>query len=335
MTTVINVEGENTTINITADNVTIIVPPDVTPPEPPPLDVPLPARAVGYLRHTFECKKFDATNVDVANTKAPGFQWYPYNIFSSKPPLTDLQLNADGTITLLGANTGPNGEIVSITPDGSPEGFRGTAFGGGAYFTARFSFDPALTVLANGWPAWWSLCMEATIPALYNQWSGQDAGYRHAIENDFFEYDLYQPSGSNYTVNQFAAAMHDYWGVYNVTCTQYCRVNTGALVATVPEGTDFTKPHDYGCLWVPATDTAPGFSEYFFDELPVSRKEWQLFVNDGVQAPPVTKDLPWFCGVQDTVHPFLILGTAKSGGQPMTVYSVDVYQAHTDANLTN
>jgi hypothetical protein len=313
----------------------------MTPPLAPLPQVPIlwgsttppPALAAGYNVHTFACSNFNTSTVDSANTKASGYKFYPYNIFGAHPPLTDLQLNANGSITLQGATTGPGGEITTVTPNSTGPGFSGTAFGGGGYFEASLSFNPANNTLAHsGWPAFWSISAEGTaVPQLTNQWAGQAVGYKHAFENDFFEYDVYQPGGAG-SMYSYGSAFHESWGVLGVTCTPgFCRTSKG-VAANVPNTTDFTLPHLYGCLWVPATSTTSGSSSYYFDRQLMSSFTYSQFLNNGVQTPPPTGQ-PWMGGVMDLSHLIVILGTGV--GNPMNVYSVDVWQASAANNLVN
>jgi hypothetical protein len=74
-----------------------------------------------------------------------------------------------------------------------------------------------------------------------------------------------------------------------------------------------------------------GYAQFYFDGVPVGYTyQWQLLPADAT-PPPINK--PWEFGIIDQEHLYIILGT--SPGQPMTVLSVDVWQASTSANLVN
>ncbi len=265
-------------------------------------------------------------------TNKSGFQWYVWQFFGSKSKTSAIAFNSDGSLLLNGDTTGPNGEIASIVPVSGAPYFKGTAYGGGAYFEASFKFNPADVIAQkfNGWPSWWSMAAEhlANMPGI--QWPGQPSSYAHYIEPDFFEYDL-----SGYVVdkgeqNYYGGAIRDWYGVYNSTCSGFCNVTTsyGVLTREVPVGTDFTQYHRFGFLWLPATVTAQGYAKYFFDDVQVGQTvSWDMYTG---QAPPPTS--PWVFSVMDVDHLVLILGTGA--GEPMTIESVNVWQNSPAKNLS-
>jgi hypothetical protein len=289
--------------------------------------VPPQAAAVRYTTRTFS-STFSANQVDIVNTSKSGFKWYPYQFFGSHPKLDSLILNSDGSVTLLGDTTGPNGELATATVTGTPGEFVGTAFGGGGYFEATFKFDPLDVIRANfnGWPSWWSMAIEHLANLDKRQWPGQLKGYEHFIEADFFEYDLkeYAERGE---LNYFGGALHDWFGP---PTGEYDHVTLPhrLVVRGVPTNTDFTQYHRYGFLWVPATSTQDGYAEYYFDGRRVGRRiAWRQYTN---QAPPPKP--PWMFSIMDRNHLVLILGTGPN--QPMTVQSVDVWQASHAQNIS-
>jgi hypothetical protein len=294
-------------------------------------EAPSYAAEVGYTTNTFSTN-FTSSNVDLANSGKAGFSWYPWNLFGSHTNTAAIVLNPDGSVMLSGDTTGPNGELVTVSPTHNAGGFVGTAFGGGAYIEAVFKFDPADVARVNskGWPAFWSLPIEGlqgTKLQDANQWRGQAPGYKHGVEADFFEY-LFLRNGD--PRNAYGAGMHDWYGIYNVTCRGLCQQPGNAGKRIAPEGTDFTQYHRYGFLWVPATATSSGYSRFYFDGNPIGPdQQWTLFSD---QPPPPTQQ-PWAFGVIDRQHLMLILGTGI--GEPMTVQSVNVWQVSAAQNLRN
>jgi len=293
-------------------------------------DAPAYAADVGYTVNTFSAN-FTASSVDMANSAKSGFSWYPWNLFGSHANTANIGLNADGSVTLAGDTTGPSGELTSATTANNSRGFVGTAFGGGAYFEAVFSFDPAAVARAssNGWPAFWSLPIEGSVLQGANQWAGQVAGYLHSIEVDFFEY-LFLHSGG--PANAYGGSMHDWYGIYNVTCPGLCQVDMPSSMGKrmAPEGTDFTQYHRYGLLWVPATATTSGYVRFYLDGQPIGPdQEWIQFTDQ----PPTPANQLWAYGIIDRQHLLLILGTGV--GEPLTVQSVNVWQASAAQNLNN
>jgi hypothetical protein len=285
------------------------------------------AAAVGYKTRTFSAN-FTSATVDTSGAAKSGFLWYPYALFGRHARPSAVGLNTDGSVTLTGDTTGPNGEITSATPASNSAGFVGTAFGGGAYIEAVFKFNPKDVVAAHskGWPSFWALAAEGSVvSSAANQWKGQVKGYDHQIEYDFFEYD-YVPY--NVPPNVYSSAIHDWYGVYNVTCPGLCQESTASAVSkrAAPVATDFTQYHRYGYLWVPATATTEGYARAYFDGEPIGTDvHWTQFTNQ----PPTPNGQSWAFGIMDRQHLVLILGTGV--GEPMTVESVTVWQA-SDAN---
>jgi hypothetical protein len=297
---------------------------------------PPQAAAAGYLANTFS-STFAMSTVDVGDTKQAGFAWYLGQFFGEPDtPASDLTFNPDGTLTLDGAGTVSNAGINTAAPSKSnAAGWVGVAFGGGAYFEAVFSFNPQDTIAANGagWPSWWAMAVEhlAFLPS--EQWPGQATSYFHFIETDFFEYDVWSFSPHN----EYGGAMHDWWGLWQSTCPSgYCNVSNAGGDGTsfsnfqiqTPSSTDFTQDHAFGFLWIPATATQQGRATYYFDGQATNDVvTWAQYQS---QAPPPGMT-PWTFGILDQQHVVLILGTGA--GEPMTLKSVDVWQASAAENL--
>ena len=236
-------------------------------------------------------------------------------------------------MTLLGDVTGPNGELCTAIPSRSPNKVVGTVFGGGAYFEATFKFNrnDVIARKFKGWPSWWSVSAERTFGLESGFWAGQAPGYAHGIEADFFEYALRDEVTDKGRVNCYGACMHDWYGIWNVTCKGFCQAKGGPgyrdNIRIVPRGTDFSQYHRYGFLWVPATSERKGYAKYFFDGKEIGTGwSWEQFTN---QTPPPAP--PWLYGIIDKHHLLLILGTGI--GEPMTVKSVAVWQNRGDDNL--
>jgi hypothetical protein len=163
--------------------------------------------------------------------------------------------------------------------------------------------------------------------------AGQATGYDHFIETDFFEYDVWSFSPRN----EYGGAMHDWWGIWQSTCTSgYCNVSNAGGDGTAfsnfqvqtPGTTDFTQVHAFGFLWIPATATTPGRATYVFDGKTTNDiVTWSQYTGD---APPPGM-APWTFGVLDQQHVVLILGTGA--GEPMTIESVNVWQSSAADNL--
>ena len=87
----------------------------------------------------------------------------------------------------------------------------------------------------------------------------------------------------------------------------------------------------YDSVGRPATATSQGYAHYYFDGLPTTDKVTWSFYNPENPPPPPAATAPWKFGVNDCQHVALILGTGMN--QPMTIHSVDVWQASSQANI--
>ena len=278
---------------------------------------PVPAQAakVGFIQPTFNTN-FSSSTVDITNTQKPGFNWYPWNFFNTSTDLSAIVLNGDGSVTLNGDTTGPNGELATISWTGTPGSFVGSAFGGGGYFEATLKFNPQDVIDKNfvGWPSFWLMAREHFTNDPQQQWPGQGANYDHLIEADILEYNLYPFTGLR---NSYTAGVHDWSGVY---ASAGCPNNfSSPVVRTVDPATDFTQFHKYGMLWVPATARTRGSIKFYFDDAQIgSSITWSQYTN---QDPGSYSEF----GIIDKQHLVLVLGTGV--GIPMTVRSVNVWQS--------
>lgn len=285
------------------------------------------AVAVGYTHETLA--SFRPNSVDLGDTRKSGFDWYLFRFFGGHAKSANVVVNADGSVTLNGDVTGPNGEISTAAPAQNRAKFVGVAFGGGAYIEAAIKFDTAAASARQspGWPSFWALSLEHAATGA-EQWPGKPPGYRRFMELDIFEYDI--KDGANY----YGANMHDWYGVYNRTCPGHAFCDAGRdysdVKTAVNPGTDLGRYHTYGVLWVPAKAASSGYAQFYFDRKPVGNKvTWQQ-MPAGAGEP---KGQPWKFDVLDRQHLALILGTGV--GKPMTVGSVDVWQASDSQNLRN
>jgi hypothetical protein len=308
---------------------------------------PPEAVALGYTTNTFSVTNFNAPNtVDTTNSQTAGFQFYPYNLIGATPPLTDFQFNGDGSLTLLGANTGPNGELVSATPINNVAGqsknkfFHGTAFGGGGVIEATLQFNTGIYThsASGGFPSWWAQPLETAVIyglAGSDQWPGQatSPNYHHSVENDFMEYLGTTDSKTGQMIAVMGGSLHESYGQSKVTCASgYCVYNSNLPLWTVPSNLN-TTAHRYGYRWTMATATTPGKAEYLLDGVVQSSQSYAQFVGGSTQPPPPSASTPWAFGAIDTFHYVLILGTGP--GAPMKVISVNVWQKDASGNKVN
>lgn len=292
----------------------------------------------GYNLNTFHVPSFGPNNVDVGLTKAAGFQWYltgSFGFADTSPSI--LTFNMDGSLTVDGAlvTGGAGGGMYSLAAKTTPvTAWHGQAFGGGFYTEATLSFDPSDVNNAggvNGFPAWWADPMEhgAQGAILSEQWQGQAAGYVHFTETDFWEYNVWNQGNRLF---QYNGTVIDWSGIWDGAEYPFNFQNSNNRLITLPVGTDFTKPHRYGFLWVPATISTLGYFQWYFDGLPTSdRVTYSKYDCSTSPAAPAASNSPWLYGVLDCQHPELLFNPSGTG--KLRVHGIDVWQNSTANNI--
>lgn len=251
----------------------------IIPPQPNP--APAPAAAVGYNTRTL--------GPDVMI----GGNWRRFNFYGNAPVGQHVMQQGAGVVCAGGAN-GFNAHLC--TCESTPTGWRGMAFGGGAYIEATLSWSGDYLGWgmpdSNGWPAFWSNAIEMMGDSV-----------QPGMELDFVEY---------WGNARWGVAMH----------TWYSGTQLGQGTDQLPG--DGHGIHKYGCLWVPATATTDGYVHVFLDRvhLPTADQSWPLHVPRGV---PINQS------VIDVQHLALILGSGSAN--PMAVSSVEVWQKSGAGNL--
>jgi lysophospholipase L1-like esterase len=291
---------------------------------------------VGYNVNTFHVPSFSTLNVDTLLTKASGFQFYLTGSFGFPDTQASiLTFNMDGSLTVDGSlvTSGNGGGMYSLAAKTTPvTAWHGQAFGGGFYTEATLSHDPQ-DVIANNqtsFPAWWADPMEHAAEGgiFAEQWPGQATGFVHFTETDFFEYNVVANGNRLFQYNGTAI---DWSGIFNGASYPFNTQNTQNRTITLPVGTDFTKPHRYGFLWVPATATVSGYFQWYFDGLPTSdRVTWSQYNCASPPAPPAAGS-PTLYGVLDCQHPELLFNPSATG--KLRVYSIDVWQKDASHNI--
>lgn len=292
------------------------------------------AQKYGFITKTFDTK-FDDENLDRGDRRDRFFHWYIYRMFGYTADTSNISAKDDGSITLSGQYPTLNAQIATITPLEETPHFRGTAFGGGGYFSASLKFNPRDVSPGhlNGWPSFWALPVESAFGKggrSRSQWPGQAPGFQHNIEIDILEYihsDIDMAAGKF----RYGAAIHDWYGVYGVDCQKLCGVQNPIKLEYLPPDTNWNQFHDYGLLWVPATEMSNGFAEFYFDGKLMGRStSWSLW-DTNLRLPPPKGD--WIYSWIDKQHFFLIIGTGVS--QPLTVRRVEVWQTDQSKNIIN
>jgi hypothetical protein len=234
---------------------------------------------------------------------------------------------SDGSVVL--TNT-----LISAVSATYGQPWHGVGFGGGGWFEAVLSFDPANPETTAGcgttytcWPAWWAWSLEALVhssgatpgAAPSDAWGVGGAGTRYA-ELDFFEFFSSHQ-------HEFVGTVHDWANPGGPGASQ---VDNLQQVYVANATVDYTQPHAYAVLWVPAqpgTGTG-GYVQYYFDGAAVGgRVTWAPY---HCASPPNTTAPAY--GVLDCQH--LVLQVDTGPGQPVRLASVEVWQQPgTGANL--
>jgi len=285
---------------------------------------PSPAMTAGYTVLTFSSAML-SSEVDTAQTCPSGKNWYFTNFYGEPPadPSTLTFLSPSGAT--VGGNNSPS--AISTACSGGGSAWHGTAFGGGGYFEVTASWDHSQVVTAagsGGWPSAWSQTIEHGAGLSGQQWTGQAAGYIHAVEPDIMEDDTWPSHPTT-----LGMTIHDFWGIANTTCSPDAYCQTGNTNNLVPLPVT-TTAHKYAMLWIPATSTSTGSVSFFIDGIAQpSNVSWTQYVAASDSPPPTGQ--PWVFGVLDGLHIFLELSTGNT--QPLTILQVNVWQRSASGNL--
>jgi hypothetical protein len=195
----------------------------------------------------------------------------------------------------------------------------GVAFGGGLYAEIEWSWEnPPSPGYQNvdGWPSWWATQVESS-----DRFSTPELPNRQNLEFDNCEY-MNKTDSTEYN----CGIIHWHGGAG----AKYSNNDAGISgSAHSPAGTDVTQRHRIGWLWVPATATSRGYIESYFDgEFNGKRYEWDEYGGGG--TPGHDDCSPFSC--IDAGHSELWFGTGTKN--PLTVYSVRVYQRDRSQNLS-
>ena len=291
--------------------------------------VPAAAAAVGYTTRTF------GSAVDL------GSNWLNWSFYNAgAQPADATRYNRDGSLLLSGIeNNGYGATIATAQRAREAPGWNGAAFGGGAYFEATLSFTgPSAGPFLNGGPAFWMLDIEHLSEGPYNiNWPSGPSGCIHFFEVDVMEYDTGKANGFQNGIATWFASANGACG-HGATFNPNTEIPGAVGGVLVPPATDFSKPHRYALLWVPATGSgnttaSQGYLKFYFDGHQLGHIfTWNYY------DPSLAERYPAFPPVNGTSamsgmdwrHMTMILGTGKN--YPMVVHAVSVWQ---QSNLKN
>jgi hypothetical protein len=285
----------------------------------------------------FGSRGFTSESVDLKGTGKPGYDWYLTKFFgyTQEPPENITLL--DGMATLSPTTSDGGWSLASAAPSTNANGYVGNVFGGPAkayYIEAQIGFDQTIgqRIGSEGYPSFWALSIEHMTGKMADQWPGQSPGFEHFFEDDFFEYDTYNPI---YPSN-FGSKRWDWYGEYNITCPGFCSKSNemfgvGSSDPSVYSIFSWSSFHTVGQLWLLGTDANgyQGSMTTYLDNIPclpggTACGGYPVTWKDSttMAAPPPTETDIYSIVDQSRLN--LILGTAPNW--PMTVKYVHVWR---------
>jgi hypothetical protein len=275
-----------------------------------------PSRSAPRFNLLFDDEFNSTSTIDVNNTGKGGYDWYLQSFFDPKYNNNSSMFSVGGgVLTLKDAGTPWSEVLDSAHPYKNDVGFIGTVFSGGRglYAVARIQCLNTAIYDKTGWPSWWSYDIKGETK-LHQDMPG-NPGHTEIIENDFMEYNpsWRQPADWNST-------MHD-WCDANLS-------NSNSIIAP-PSGTDYTRYHTYGVLWVPASAANGwiGYRQAYFDGIPEQAVCWvgNQTYTAGVFPETVESMGSYLFSLTDHDQFMLILGGTQGGTPSMNVDYVRVY----------
>jgi hypothetical protein len=224
---------------------------------------------------------------------------------------------SNGVLTFKDAGN-PWSEVLDTAhPANNKYGYIGTVFSGGrgVYAEARIAALNIGSIGKTGWPSFWSGDMKG-------ETKRGDAmpGWPNEIENIENDYMEYNPNWGN--PGNWYSTMHD-WGSDGQNVA-----NTNSVI-TPAVGTDYTKYHTYGMLWVPASaeNGWNGYRQAYFDGVPQQAVCWTGSQTYKAGIFPGTAESmgSYLFSLTDQDKFQLILGSSQGGIPTMNVDYVRVY----------
>ena len=231
---------------------------------------PASPAASGFIK-MFDDEFGNAGTIDSKHTGATGYNWYVGQYFGAPTTPTSMYSLSGGVLTVQNSPAESIMTLHTTEPDSlSGKGFHGTVFSGGSgiYMEGRIALENLSSITSSSWPAFWSEDLKPETG--YNeQMPGKPLDYEF-IEDDFMEYNPTWGNG-----NAFGSAIHDFSGTF-ASGPSYDTYNSNFSLP-VPVGTDYTKWHKYGLLWVPASAANGwiGYRQAFFDGVAQDALCWQ------------------------------------------------------------
>lgn len=206
------------------------------------------------------------------------------------------QVNGNWALSTMGPSAG-----MSKGPAAWQQGWNGKAFGGGWYTEARFSTEYQSCTGGGGpGPSCVATGTVVQAPPVDN---GHASIWSYAVDHFtgdqvFSENDLMDGiKGNNVNPSAFYLANAIAWngnggtvGTLKSGCIDVNNLINITDVACAGQPANFqdrTHAHTWGQLWIPATPTVQGYTQQFFDGVPMAKFLWDKFVPGQTTNPGV------------------------------------------------
>jgi hypothetical protein len=258
---------------------------------------PAAASAVGYNHLTFYDDFDSSDTIDLADTRAAGFNWYTHNSWpvASHPawpmfrPTPSSRISVSNSILTCGGENPdpPNLGNFLATAAANPDDFTkcvGQSFTNGFYAECKMAIQiPDQN--DHGWPAFWAWSIEANT-RIVSAWN----------EFDFFE----QPPDPK--LQHFAV-----WHETPPTNANQNSNSSGYLAGAL------TKQNVYGCRWVPmAQNRGTGLVDFYFNNSRLAKQAVTYSATSPV-TPGMSGPNPqgMLCEI-DSQHYYIIFGWGRA-----------------------
>lgn len=297
-------------------------------PSPPPQAI-----AAGFTRLVFYDDFTSSSTIDLANTKAAGFKWYPNNSWSvnlgsavtqnywNNTPPTDASLLSitPGGLLISSDTSGFASSLQSAVYTGGGPGagatYRGTTFTGGWYVEVGMKYDPANSPAGGSgpgnWPAYWF------VPISYL--TGNLASGTPTVE-----FDGYEAAPSTPGVIQPTFALNDATDT-PTTGSLNSNINASQIGNPIFSGVNFNLDHKYGSRYRTQLQNA-GFGEVrrYFDNQDIAAAAVTFSVGTTVNPGLSPGNPVGGLAEMDNDTYIMLIGTGLNF--PLTIRNVAIWQ---------
>jgi hypothetical protein len=236
--------------------------------------VPAQALAAGMTQLTLDSSTLTAANVDVQSASAnctPGKQWFLANGIEGASGMNSSHVvfNSDGSATIGAPPNIYSGPLTTGGYTSASPYLCGTAYGGGGYFEAAFSYNPNTVnvTIGESWPSWWLASFAHQLSADgfgSDLWPGDASNDEHFGEPDIFEGYVSTTSSFNFTIASNVLTVTGFSGTALAVNTQIVGpgIAAGTHITSLGTGTGGNGTYNLSATPNVSTSTA-GFGTTF------------------------------------------------------------------------